>query len=284
MTAEIVACPFLTEGRARYCHAAPVRKLILDGPGVTGGRCDSPEYRQCELVAKDSAESNRCPHLEEVRVQYCGASPVTKLVPFSDSQLSCCTSGSHHYCDSYLARANPHATAAPPQLAYAANHFWLDTDDTGLCHIGIDDFLADVVGSVEGIVFATVQGTHRPALTFTICRVEWPMFFPNAMNIQKINSRVRSDTARLTTDPYGTGWLFEGRELPGVTGAGLLSGAEAATWKNHERERLAHEIHKTHAPGCDGGLPVRGVARSLSRPDLICLLQRFFSSSGRLEE
>ncbi len=90
-----MACPCLREGRARYCHAAPVRKLILDGPGATGGgRCASPRYRTCELAAKDGTEYDRCPHLEEIRVQYCGVSPIPKLVPFSDSQLSSCTSDS----------------------------------------------------------------------------------------------------------------------------------------------------------------------------------------------
>lgn len=80
-----MACPFLKEGRARYCHAAPVRKLILEGPGTEdGGRCATPQYRQCALVKKDDAPQARCPHLEDIRVQYCGVSPVTKLVPFSE--------------------------------------------------------------------------------------------------------------------------------------------------------------------------------------------------------
>jgi glycine cleavage system H lipoate-binding protein len=276
-----MACPFLAEGRAQYCHAAPMRKLILDGPGVSGGGlCTSPQYRQCEFVAKDLVQQDCCPHLEEVRVQYCGASPITKLVPFSETQLSRCTSGGYRYCDSYLAHANPHGTTAPANLFYAPNHFWLDVDESGLCHIGIDDFLADVAGHVEGIAFATLEGTHCPGLTIVIHGVEWPTFFPNAMMIQKINHRVRTDPSRLTGDPYGVGWLFEGRELAGVTRTGLLSGAEAAAWQKGERARLAREIHEMHAPACDGGLPVGGVARLLSRPDLICLCQDFFGNSA----
>ena len=35
---DIMACPFLKEGRAQYCHAAPVGKLILEGPGFLGRR------------------------------------------------------------------------------------------------------------------------------------------------------------------------------------------------------------------------------------------------------
>jgi len=273
-----MACPFLREGRARYCHAAPVQKLILEGPGVAGGgRCDSPEYRRCDWAAKDAVQQHRCPHLEEIRVQYCYVSPVPKLVPFSDSELSSCTSSSYRYCDSYLSLARPHTITPETSLLYAANHFWLDAEESGLCHIGIDGFLADVAGSVEGVTFATLHGTHCPALALTIHGVEWPMSFPNPLMIEKVNSRVRSDPARLTVDPYGAGWLFEGYEIPGRTRAGLVSGRQAAAWQGQERERLSREVHDAHAPGADGGSPVRGVAQLLSRRDLVCLFQHFFS-------
>jgi glycine cleavage system H lipoate-binding protein len=256
--------------------------LILDGPGVVadGGRCTSPEYKQCELAAKDSAPQARCPHLEEVHVQYCGAAAVTKLVPFSDSQLSCCASNSYHYCDSYLSLARAHDTIPPAHLLYTPNHFWLDMEESGLCHVGIDGFLASVAGSVDGVTFVTQHGSHCPALTLTIHGVEWPMSFPNPLLIEKVNSRVHSDPARLTADPYGAGWLFEGRAVPGRTRSGLITGAQAAAWQAEEVERLSREIHEIHAVGCDGGLPVRGVAQLLSRQHLVCLLQHFFSRKG----
>jgi glycine cleavage system H lipoate-binding protein len=273
-----MACPFLKEGRARYCHAAPVRKLILDGPGVAdGGRCATPEYRQCALIAKTEPPQNRCPHLEEIRVQHCGLSAVTKLVPFSDSQLSCCTSNSYRYCDSYLTLTRPHASVAPANLLYSPNHFWLDAEESGLCHIGVDGFLADVAGAVDAVTFVTLNGTHCPSLALTIHGMQWPMTFPNPVMIQKVNSRVRSDPARLAADPYGAGWLFEGWEVPGRTRAGLVSGHQAAAWQAEEHERLAREIHSIQGLACDGGRPVRGVARLLPRENLVCLFQHFFS-------
>jgi len=274
-------CPFLKEGRARYCHAAPVKKLILDGPGATeAGRCASPEYLRCDLVVKNAPHLSRCPHLEDIRVQYCGVSPVTKLVPFSDSELSSCTGNGFRYCDSYLSLARPHATAPGAQLLFTSNHFWLDAEDSGLCHVGLDGFLANVAGSVEGVTFATLYGCHCPALSITVHGIEWPMSFPNPLVIQKVNSRVRSDPARLTKDPYGSGWLFEGYELPGRTRTGLVSGEQAAAWQAEENRRLTSEIHDRHAPGCDGGSPVRGVAGLLSRQELVCLFQHFFSQRG----
>ena len=211
-------------------------------------------------------------------MQYCGASPVTRLVPFSD--FSSCTSNSYRYCDSYLSLSRPHATTPPANLLYTPNHFWLDAEESGLCHIGIDGFLANVAGSVDGVTFVTLHGTHCPALTLTIHGVEWPMSFSNPLLIEKVNSRVPRDPARLAADPYGAGWLFEGWELPGRTRAGLISGEPAAAWQAGERERLAREIHETQALGGDGGTPVRGVAQLLSRQYLVCLFQRFFSRKG----
>jgi len=276
-----MGCPFLKEGRARYCHAAPVQKLILEGTGAAdGGRCASPGYRKCELVAGEEANYERCPHLEEIRVQYCGMSSITKLVPFSDTELSSCTSNSFRYCDSYLSLARPHPSTPDVQLLYTPNHFWLDREETGLCHIGIDAFLADVAGNVDGVTFATLHGTHCPALALTIHGVEWPMSFPNPLMIQRVNSRVRSDPARVTSDPYGAGWLFEGYEVPERTRSGLVAGKQADAWQAEERARLEREIHETHAPGCDGGSPVRGVAQLLPRQHVVCLFQHFFSNRG----
>lgn len=273
-------CPFLREGKARYCHAAPLRKLILDGPGANdGGRCASSRYVECDLATTNAAPSDHCPHLEEIRVQYCSVSPISKLVPFSDSELSSCTSSTYRYCDSYLHLAQPHTTVPATTLLYSQNHFWLDAEESGLCHIGIDGFVADMAGTVDGVTFVSGRGTHHPALALTVHGVEWPMSFPNPVMIQKVNSRLRSDPSRLAADPYGAGWLFEGWEVPGRTRAGLISGEQAAAWQGQERERLAGQIHETHAPGCDGGTPVRGVAQLLARQDLVRLFQLFFSKT-----
>jgi len=280
-----MSCPFLKEGHARYCHAAPVRKLILDGPGVAGeSLCASPKYSGCELVKNEEGAQSRCPHLEEIRVQYCGASPVTKLVPFSDSELSSCTSSSYRYCESYLTLARPDAPEPGSSLMYSPNHFWLDAEESGLCHIGIDGFFADVAGAMEGVTFVTLHGAHCPALTLTIHGVEWPMSFPNALVIQRVNTRVRSDPSRISRDPYGAGWLFEGYEIPGRTRANLVCGTQAAAWQGEERARLAREIHETHAGDCDGGMPVTGVGRLLPRQHLVCLLQQFFSRRDWMAE
>jgi glycine cleavage system H lipoate-binding protein len=275
-----MACPFLKEGRAQYCHAAPSSRPILEGPGVSGaGRCASPEYFHCDLVNKNDPRQQRCPNLDEVHVQYCGAAPSAKLIPFSDSQLSSCTTGGYHYCESYLAVARPHGVLAPPaDLLFSQNHFWLAAEEFGLCHIGIDSFLADVVEKVDGLTFVTTHGTQRPVVVLTVHGVDWPMMFPNPLMIQKVNSHLRRDPQRLLADPYGSGWLFSGWDVPERTKAGLIRGPHAAAWQAEEQDRIAEEVHETLQLSCDGGRPVRGVAQLLSRQQLVCLFQHFFSN------
>jgi glycine cleavage system H lipoate-binding protein len=275
-----MACPFLKEGRAFYCHAAPVGKMILEGPGYSsGGRCESREYYRCELVRRDEVLHERCPHLEEVHVQYCGVSTPAKLIPFSESRLSSCTSGGHRYCESYLALARPHGSLpAASNLLYSANHFWLDVEESGLCHVGLDAFVADVIGNPDGITFVTTNGRQRPVVAMAVHGVEWPMTFPNRLRIDRVNSHLRGDPSRMTADSYGSGWLFSGWELNDETRTGLISGKAASSWQEHEHERLLHEVRGSSAFACDGGHPVKGVGQLLPREQLVRLLQQFFGN------
>src|SRR5579871_1690195 len=231
-------CPFLKQGQARCCRAASIRKLILLGAEPAPGHCASSTFRQCDLVRDPDPAATRCPHLDEIQVQYCAASPVTKLVPASDSQLSRCNSTAYRYCDAYLAAGRPSPLPAPAGLLAAPNHFWLHADESRLCHIGIDAFLAGVAGAIDTVTFVTTRGLRRPIVTLGIHGVEWPMVFPNTLIIDKVNNALHRNPERLTADPYGAGWMFEGWEVPAKTRAGLLGGPGAAVWQAEERDRL----------------------------------------------
>ena len=272
-----MGCPFLREGRARYCNAAPVRKLILDGAGAAeGGRCASSAYRGCALVRQDFAEASQCPHLEHIHVQYCGASPVAPLVPFSES-LSRCSGGGYRYCESYLALARPHKTVEPPpDLLFTPNHLWLAIGEEGLCHIGIDAFTAHIARTIDAITFVTPAGTRRPAVALQINGVEWPITFPNPMLIQAVNTHLQIHPQRAADDPYGAGWLFEGWEIPERTRAGLIGGPTATAWMAEEQKRLSRFINDQEHIAGDGGEAVGGVARLLPRPSVVALFHKFF--------
>ncbi len=281
-----MSCPFLREGRARYCNAAPVRKLILDGPGATaGGRCTSPAYRECALVADHNEIAGQCPHLEQIHVQYCGASPVAHLVPFSDSTLSRCAGAGYRYCETYLALARPRKSPEPPpDLLFSPNHLWLAVDDGGLCHIGLDGFVANVAGRIDGVTFVNSAGTRRPTVALRVNGVEWPLAFPNPLLIQGVNTHLQIHPQRIADDPYGSGWLFEGWEVPERTRAGLIGGPQAAAWLAAERQRLSRFVNDSEQICGDGGDAAPGVAHLLPRGGVVALFQQFFGSTAWIAE
>lgn len=201
----------------------------------------------------------------------------------------------------FLALANPptdhpvHDTetivegiAVPRRVAYSANHMWLDTDDDGLYHVGLDAFLAGAIGNVERINFASTHGVNRPAATLTIKGVDVQVVFPNPMFLIRANTNLRACPERLTSDPYSAGWLFEGRDprespdefLPDVSD-GLIRDEEARQWMEEEVHRLSTFVHEQYSRRegmmMDGGSFSSGVALQLNRDELLQLFNDFFS-------
>lgn len=291
-------CPFLHETRARQCGAAPLRKLIASGrTSAIAERCSTPTFVDCSVFQEHGGESldgASCPFLHESLMHYCGAAPVLRYVPYSE-QSGRCSSDSFHFCELYLAfeRAGKRASEprtgdiqVPADLYYSPNHLWLKPGSGGACHVGIDDFLAAVLGSVDAITFLTLSGVNRPGAVLTVQGVDWPVSFRNRILITNAHVYLRSDPSRITSDPYGGGWLFEGFELPdSPAAAGLMSGPQALAWMETERARLdqfVHELAGSAGPAGsavvnDGGAAVRDLCRQLGREEILRMLNAFFA-------
>ena len=310
-------CQFLRDARVKYCQASPFRKLLLEAATKADlERCSSAEYIHCPAaVARldDGPQLTECPFLQDADAEFCAASPVPRFIPAHDGLLSRCKSDSHLYCEVFLAAADARGSRlperagvsrpagtddrtpmvdgvpVPAQLSYAPNHMWLDVADDGLCHVGIDGFLARVLQEVDGVAFVTARTVARPVAVLSVHGVELQMMFPNALQCSSVNYYLRSNPEKLCADPYGSGWLFEGTEAPfEEIGAGLISGARAAAWMRSETARLSRFVHeRTAAPAADGsrlmadgGSVEPGFTRLLSRQDLIELFTEFFSPAN----
>lgn len=292
-------CPFLREAQVRSCQAAPVRKLIVDiAQAPADELCASERHTTCAIYSEQQATSDgpsRCPFLHERLMQYCGVQAVPKLVPYSE--LSRCGSESHQYCEQYLEMARPrrehtaHAVSGewqvegipvPRQLFFTNNHMWLDVHDSGACHIGIDGFLARLLGEPERVSFLTLRGVNRPGAVLTVRGADWPIAFPNSLLLSGANVYLRSDPSRLASDPYGSGWLFEGWQPPNGTPAhrGLRQGRAAVDWMGGEVRRLSEFVQSCESASggatlCDGGVPVAGLLDHLTREEVFRLLSSF---------
>ena len=235
-----MTCPFLKEAQVKYCQTSPVRKLIpIAAAGRTDGKCSSPEHLTCPVYRTQPVAqtgSGQCPYLGESLMQYCGAAPVTKMIPYSESRLSRCGSDRFRYCELYLSMAHPGLPAGdvdgipvPDWLRYSANHMWLDIDQDGYCHVGIDAFLSRALGRAERISYVWQRGQHRATAVVTVNGVDHELVFPNPFLLTNCNLYLRADPSRLTAEPYTGGWLFEGEPTP-ETSESLLQGAAARQW------------------------------------------------------
>ncbi len=296
-------CPFLREEQVKSCEAAPYRKaLARSAAQVEIERCSSSDFVRCPMLQRShEAHPNpsRCPFLRESLAQFCAARPSPTYVPWSASPELRCAHDGHRFCDLFLDVSGEDArrpssapvdadegqtqTAAgvpmPGWLFYAESHLWLDRGDDGVCHVGIDAFLAQLAGAVERLEFAVTKGTACPAVVLTVRGNELALRFPNPLVLVAAHTRLRARLEPLTADPYGLGWLFQARDpdraaSPGELTAGLRHGQAAREWMAAEVRRVSQRVHERLVAGgrarmaADGGRFARGLLQRIKPGDL----------------
>lgn len=301
-------CPFLRGARVRYCGASAYRKFI-DAHSISSTEelCTSPSWVGCPaagLMAREDLPRDRCPGLQEADSEFCEAAPVVRYLPATRDLPSRCRSEAHLYCDAFKSFAQreattskeltamPDDTPAPEHLSYTQNHMWIDISEDGYCHIGIDEFLANAIGDADEITFTLGSTSGRPGAVLKVGDADLAMTFPVQMDRVTPNYFLRIDPSRLTADPYGSGWMFEG--VATLAGGGrnpksmkskLRSGPAVGPWLNEENHRLAR-FTRDHLPRLsprgprtmsDGGVLERGFARELNREDRIIFFNAFFA-------
>ncbi len=321
-------CPFLREAQTKSCSVSAFRKMIVREPGqADNDRCFTPDHAGCPAYAAhadQNAGSGQCPFLQEAHIQYCGAASIAKYVPYSEAALSQCGTDSHNYCELFLSLARPDHNHLPDPCAdpsstdparcqehlvdgvhvpgwlwYSPNHMWLDVSDHGIVHIGVDGFLAGMLGGIEGVSFATTQGVCRPAVYLSVRGIDLQLVFPRQMKISHPNAGLSTHRDRLLTDPYTRGWLFEGEiETSGPRNAhppvldGLVTGAQAVAWMREEVHRATLWAHRmsSHANAhagvlmADGGSMQAGLVQLLQREQALQLFNDFFSPLASWQE
>jgi len=311
-------CPFLREAQVKFCRASAYRKMIVRLPGQPEHeRCTSPAYVDCPDARHHHEEHpsiDHCPFLHESLVQYCSAASVTRYIPYSESVLAQCGTESHKYCELFLALAHPpvetngliptDAGAAnketeqtvegirvPGDLWFSPNHMWLDAGTDGVLHLGIDGFMAKALGEIDRLTFLTTHGFCRPTVVVTVRGVDLHVAFPNELFITKANTYLRTNPARMVSDPYGPGWLFEGTDgqrssmKRSPLYGGLITGGEAASWMRSEVSRMTDRAHAlASSPDmngavlmADGGGFSGGLMQHLNREEILHVCNEFFS-------
>ncbi len=288
-------CPFLREMEVKYCRQSASRKIAVRGSATGSELCSSPGFAGCPIFLasrQEPALGEACPFLERSLAKYCAASPVTKLIPYSEALLSRCGNGGFRYCElfsAYLREPMEDAAmvdelAIPHHLAFMPNHMWIDAIGGGGYYIGIDALLARALGPVEALTFVTTEGVQRPTVAATVNGTDFQLVFPRPLLIRKANLYLRANPAKLAADPYATGWLFEVADPPGPSGLdelrNVLRGAAAVNWMRCEADRVSrfvHELAETGGLANDGGQFTPGLLAELERDTALRLFNEFFS-------
>ena len=139
----------------------------------------------------------------------------------------------------------------PPEgIRLALNHTWMRMEK-GVAVIGMDEFLAQILGAVESFMLPDVGATVAPAsldiaLAHGDRRVR--LASPVAGRILEVNTGVLRNPTLARRDPYGSGWLLKVHPDPAQGAAsGSLTGAAAREWLRDQMS-LAKEFLTGVAP------------------------------------
>ena len=306
----ITKCPFLKDTTVRYCQVSPIRKLVpIDAIHEEDQRCLTNKYTSCEAACEHLnglQELDRCPFLHTAVMSNCSASPAAKPVPKNNSVTSRCNSSAYLYCDTYLKMGNGangrrkkdidqliiEGIEVPMHLAYSMNHMWLDAGEDGVIHVGVDAFLARVLGEVEQVQFNFGKNGKKPAVLLRTQGMDLYLVFPGHLEVTETNRLLAKNPRKLLEDPYGGGWLFESIPPPGFPShpapvSGLMGGKMAMDWMRDEITRMNGFIHDLPSRQCegserlaaDGGTFHEGFAQFLDQRDFYYMHNMFFTAN-----
>jgi glycine cleavage system H protein len=161
---------------------------------------------------------------------------------------------------------------APANLAYHVGHAWAMREPRQLVRIGLDDFAAHLVGTVDQIELpARGRWLRQGERGWTIARGahRFEMLSPIEGEVIDINPEVLRNPALAHDDPYGAGWLLAVQSPAADSNMkNLLHGRLAHAWMEQSASSLHARINPTsHAYLQDGGHPIADMLTLVPEPE-----------------
>ena len=159
-------------------------------------------------------------------------------------------------------------------------HGWALPESHEVVRVGVDDFAQKLIGIAGSIDLPAVGTRLTQAEKGWRMRVdnEWiDLLSPVDGEVVEVNESVRRSPELIDQDPYGDGWLLKVRVPRWKANAGnLLRGAVARTWMEEATAALRARMVSSAGPVLpDGGVPVSGIAKSLSEAEWAALAREF---------
>jgi glycine cleavage system H protein len=178
----------------------------------------------------------------------------------------------------------------PPQGIFLdPHHSWVRITADGTLRVGVDDFLTEAVGDIEGVE-APARGTQvkrgDPLLTLRIKGKSLVVPAPISGEIVGVNDHVATQPWTVNRDPYGVGWIVAlwTRDHHDAIKP-LRIGTAAAAFLRTELQRLADFLTPTGTAAtvpllADGGIPRRGVLAAAGDEQWVAFQREFLSPSN----
>lgn len=120
----------------------------------------------------------------------------------------------------------------PEDLAYTAEHEWIDELGDGRLKVGITDFAQDALGDVVYVDLPETGGAFEPGAV--VAEVESTksvseIYMPIAGTIDDTNEALGDSPDLVNADPYGAGWFFIMTPAEGADRSALIDAAAYRT-------------------------------------------------------
>jgi glycine cleavage system H protein len=166
---------------------------------------------------------------------------------------------------------SPDSFILPRGYFFSKFHAWIELLFSGKIYIGVDDFIAKVLGRVDSIeVLPVGERVKSGDALFKIRQNGRELTFcsPISGEITAVNTEVLERPSEILEDPYLKGWIvmIEPDDIA-VELKNLFVGSEASRWLRNELKRFREFISR-EAPRfsptveptlADGGLIIKGV-------------------------
>jgi glycine cleavage system H protein len=178
----------------------------------------------------------------------------------------------------------------PPQGIFLdPHHSWVRITADGTLRVGVDDFLTEAVGDIEGVE-TPARGAQvkrgDPLLKLRIKGKTLVVPAPISGEIVAVNDHVAAQPWTVNRDPYGVGWVVAlwTRDHHDAIKP-LRIGTAAAAFLRTELQRLADFLTPTGTPAtvpllADGGIPRRGVLATAGDEQWVAFQREFLSPSN----
>ena len=157
----------------------------------------------------------------------------------------------------------------PSDVMFHPGHAWARVEADNMVTVGMDDFAAKLLGSVDSISLPEEGSKVKQGAFGWLMKAEARvihMLSPVEGEVVAINREVIDSPALAFEDPYGKGWLFKvsnGNLTPNLKN--MVPASMVGEWFQNIRDTLACRQPVPAVAGLyqDGGEPVSGLAKAI---------------------